>query len=134
MGEQTSLSRSQQREQFWRRIVSGQPRSGLSVAAWCGEHGVSAPSFYVWRKRLTGQRRGAVVGNAERKLHREQLLPVEIIPSPADENASVLEIELPSQVRVRVRAGCELEFLRQVLTMLQQDSQEADQPEVGARC
>lgn len=99
----------------------------MSVVAWCSEHGVSAPSFYVWRHRLAQR-------DAEHKLHREQLLPVEIVPSPADENASVLEIELPSQVRVRVRAGCELEFLRQVLTMLQQDSQEADQPEVGARC
>jgi transposase-like protein len=119
MGEKTSVSRRQGREQFWRRIVSGQPRSGLTVAAWCGEHGVSAPSFYVWRQRFAQR-------NADRKLRKPQLLPVEIIPSATDENGSALEIELPSQVKVRVQPGCELELLRQVLTMLQQDRREAE--------
>ena len=107
MGDKTSASRNEQREEFWRRIVSGHPRSGMSVVAWCGEHGVSAPSFYAWRHRLAQ--------------HRPRLLPVEIIPSEASKNTSALEIELPNQIKVRVQSGCELELLRQVLTMLQQD-------------
>ena len=119
MGDKSSLSRSQDREQFWRRIVSGQPRSGMSVVAWCGEHGVSAPSFYVWRQRLAQR-------DAERKLRRSQLLPVEITPSATDENVMALEIELPSRARVHVRPGCDLELLRQVLAMLQQDRQEVE--------
>ena len=119
MSDQTGLSRSQQREQFWRRVVAGQARSGMSVVAWCAEHGVSAPSFYVWRQRLAQ-------GDAERKLRRPHLLPVEIISSAANENASALEIELPNEVTVRVRSGCELELLRQVLTMLRQDRREAE--------
>jgi hypothetical protein len=112
-------SRSREREQSWRRIIAGQPESGMSVRAWCGEHGVSAPSFYIWRRRLAKLA-------AERKLRRPQLLPVEIVPSAADENVTPLEIELPSRARVRVRPGCDLELLRQVLTMLQQDRQEAE--------
>lgn len=119
MGDKTSLSRSQEREQFWQRIVSEQPRSGLSVLAWCEKRGVSAPSFYVWRQRLAKR-------DAERKRRRPQLLPVEIIPSAADETASALEIELPNQVRVHVRLGCKLELLRQVLTMLQQGRRETE--------
>ncbi len=115
MGDKASVSRSEQREQFWRRIVSGHPRSGMSVLAWCGEHGVSAPSFYIWRQRL-----------AQRKGRRPQLLPVEIIPSAAAENTSALEIELPNQVKVRVQSGCELELLRQVLLMLQQGRRETE--------
>jgi hypothetical protein len=91
----------------------------MSVVAWCDEHGVSAPSFYVWRQRLARR-------DAERKLRQPQLLPVEIIPATANESVVALEIELPSQVRVRVRPGCELELLRQVLTMLQQDRREAE--------
>jgi hypothetical protein len=117
VGDKRSVSRSKQREQFWRRIVSGQPRSGRSVVAWCSEHGVSAPSFYVWRQRLKKR-------VAERKLRRPQLLPVEIVPSAAGESDAPLEIELPSRARVRVRPGCDLELLRQVLTMLQQDRRE----------
>jgi hypothetical protein len=119
VGDQPSLSRSQQREQFWRRIVSGQPRSGMSVVAWCGEHGVSAPSFYVWRQRLAKRA-------AERKLRRSQLLPVEIVASAADKSVAPVEIELPSRARVHVRPGCDLELLRQVLLTLQQDSREAE--------
>ena len=119
MGDKTSVSKNQQRERFWRRVVVGQPRSGMSVVAWCAEHGVSAPSFYVWRQRLAER-------DAERKLRRPQLLPVEIISSAANESASALEIELPNEVKVRVRSGCELELLRQVLTMLQQVRREAE--------
>jgi hypothetical protein len=92
----------------------------MSVQAWCGEHGVSAPSFYIWRRRLA-----KLV--AERKLRRPQLLPVEIVPSAADERVAPLEIELPSRARVRVRPGCDLELLRLVLAMLQQDRREVEE-------
>lgn len=91
----------------------------MSVQAWCGEHGVSAPSFYIWRRRLAKLA-------AERKLRRPQLLPVEIVPPVAYESIAPLEIELPSRARVRVRPGCDLELLRQVLAMLQQEKREAE--------
>lgn len=115
----TSSSRGDEREQFWRKVVSGQPGSGLSVAAWCSQHGVSAPSFYVWRRRLAEH-------GARRQMQRLPLVPVEIISSTTDRGIVALEIELPSQVKVQVRSGCELELLRQVLTMLDQDRREAD--------
>ena len=118
MGDKTSLSRSEQREQFWRKVVAGQPRSGLSVLAWYGEHGVTASSFYVWRQRLAKRA-------AERNLGRFQLLPVEIAPVAVDRSIAPLEIELPSRARVHVRLGCDLELLRQVLAILQPDRREA---------
>jgi hypothetical protein len=92
----------------------------MSVVAWCGEHGVSAPSFYVWRQRLAKRA-------AERKLRRSQLLPVEIVPSATDKSVAPLEIELPSRARVCVRPGCDLELLRQVLAILQQDRREVEE-------
>ena len=119
MSDKPSSSRREQREPFWRKIVLGQPRSGLSVVAWCAQHGVSAPSFYVWRQRLAQRA-------AQRTRRGPQLLPVEIISSAMSPNTSALEIELPNQVKVRVRPGCELELLRQVLTMLQPDRREAE--------
>ena len=118
MGAKTSLSRSQQRLRFWRKIIAAQPRSGMSVHAWCGVHGVSAPSFYAWRQKLAKRA-------ARRKSRRPPLLPVQIIPSVGGESVAPLEIELPSRTRLRVRPGCELELFRQVLTMLRQDRQEA---------
>jgi len=119
VGVKTGALRSQQRERFWRKLIAGQRRSGRSVLAWCGEQGVSVPSFYAWRQRL-------VQRDAERRLGRSSLLPVEIISSVAGESGSALEIEWPGGMKVRVRPGCELEILRQVLTMLRQTEQEAE--------
>ncbi len=44
--------RDRKKEVFWRRVIAGQPRSGLSVRAWCGRHEVRESSFYWWRRRL----------------------------------------------------------------------------------
>ena len=120
MDKKKGPSRSQERKRFWRKIIAGQPRSGMSVLAWCGEHRVSAPSFYAWRLRLAQR-------DAERQSPPAPLLPVEIIPSPAGESVAALEIELPGRAKVRVRPGCELELLRQVLRMLRQDGREAQE-------
>jgi transposase-like protein len=91
----------------------------MSVAAWCGKHGVSAPSFYVWRQRLA--KRGAA-----RKSGQLPLVPVEIISPASVRSVVVLEIEWSSQVTVRVRSGCEPELLRQVLAMLDPDGRGAE--------
>jgi transposase-like protein len=36
----------------WGRLVSQQAKSGQSVAAFCHEHGLCAPHFFTWKKRL----------------------------------------------------------------------------------
>lgn len=36
----------------WKGRIAEQGRSGLSIAEFCRRQGFSAPSFYVWRKRL----------------------------------------------------------------------------------
>lgn len=111
--------RSRERERFWRKVIAGQPRSGMGVAAWCRKHGVSAPAFYVWRQRLAKR-------DAAGRLRRLSLLPVEVIGSAPDPRLAALEIELPSQVRVRVGPSCELGLLEQVLKILTPERPEAE--------
>lgn len=36
----------------WKGILKEQARSGLSIAGFCREHGISQPSFYQWRRKL----------------------------------------------------------------------------------
>jgi transposase len=105
--------RSGERERFWRELVEGQQRSGVSIRQWCHRHGVSEPSFYFWRRELAHRGAGP------------QIVPVEVSPSSPISNAD-LEIELPGPVIVRVRAGCDAQLLRQTLALLSGDGQEAE--------
>src|ERR1700733_6463413 len=43
-------NRDRGKEQFWRRTFRQWRRSGLSVRAYCAEHGLAEPSFYAWRR------------------------------------------------------------------------------------
>lgn len=36
----------------WRELIEQQQRSGLSIAAFCAEHGVAASTFFAWRRKL----------------------------------------------------------------------------------
>ncbi|HNR52453.1 MAG TPA: transposase, partial [Deltaproteobacteria bacterium] len=44
---------STDRRQFWRRTVKRWTSSGLSVRQFCRKEGISEPSFYSWRKKLS---------------------------------------------------------------------------------
>ena len=46
---------SDEREQFWRDLIERQPASGVSIARFCKQVGVSANSFFVWKRRLRPQ-------------------------------------------------------------------------------
>jgi hypothetical protein len=39
---------------LWEALLRQFPSSGLSVRQFCRRRGVSEPSFYAWRRRLTG--------------------------------------------------------------------------------
>ncbi len=90
-------------EAVWRQRSRRFRKSGLTVVAFCRSEGVSAPSFYRWRKRLA-QRNGRRSPAAKRP--RESFVPVRLAaalaPVPAE---SPVEIFLPNGVRVRVPGG-----------------------------
>jgi hypothetical protein len=57
---------NQEKEQFWRRIVTGQAGSGLSIRRYCSERGVNEPSFFAWRKELARRDAAANRGGRDR--------------------------------------------------------------------
>ena len=75
---------------YWREIVERQPESGLSVARFCEDEGVSTASFYNWRRRL-----------AESCDERPSFVPVQV----RADGGSALEIVLPGAVTIRVPDG-----------------------------
>jgi hypothetical protein len=50
-------ARDEQKERQWRRRINQWQASGLSVRAFCAQHGLSSASFYHWRRVL--ERRAA---------------------------------------------------------------------------
>lgn len=40
-------------QQFWQMVLDTFKSSGLSIRQFCKQEGLSEPSFYAWRKRLT---------------------------------------------------------------------------------
>ncbi len=116
------------RAAFWRELIERRRHSGLSVAQFCGEAGVSTASFYLWQRKLRG---GSAARRQARPDRREtsQLVPVRIVPdAPAShsDSAGMLEVDLPGEIRLRVPAGCDAATLQLVFGMLLKNGSRED--------
>jgi transposase-like protein len=102
----------------WRERLQRYRESGLTVVEFCRREGVSAPSFYQWRKRLDGESPQVRDGRSERA---GDAVVGDSGPFMAVRLASPLmaEVEFPNGLRIRVpatsdealqaavRAGCD---------------------------
>jgi len=101
------------REMFWRKLISRQISSRLSIGELCRRAGVSTASFYAWRRRL----------KASRGVAMSSLVPLRIVPDGSGNHGVGGEITvelaaLPGRwptIRVRIPPGCDEESIRQVL-------------------
>jgi len=95
----------------WRQIIERQQNSGMTVARYCRDRGVTECSFYAWKKRL------------RRSLpSRPKQLPtpafVEVTPSnPAQTDA--IEILLRGSRRLRVGPGFDRQLLLDLIHTLE---------------
>jgi hypothetical protein len=95
------------REHYWRQHHVRQRASGLSIAAYCQRESISAAAFYAWRHRL-----GAV--SLPAVSHSPLFVPLNAAATPHRIDAapdSPVEIRLPQQVRLRLTALPEPEWL-----------------------
>jgi len=113
----TNKLRSSSKEEFWRRMMRLWQSSGLSVRAFCEEHGFSQPSFYAWRRTL-----------AERDAAAVRFVPVTVTgdsavsqaPRAAEGSAGAVEVVLNSGRRVRVGPGFDEPTLKRLLALLEE--------------
>ena len=92
--------RSSHGEIYWRSALKRQAASGLSIARFCDQEGVSAPTFYKWRHRLQAAPRFTELCVGD---------PV-YMPSP--------EIELADKIRIRISGPVDADQLTIVLSCL----------------
>ena len=116
---------SDERMRFWRDLVERQRTSGLKIARFCAEAGVSQNSFYVWKKRLqtTAQQGRAAMPprkHRRKKAAAKSLIPVRVIPDVSHQppTAKAIEIAWPNGIALRVAPGCDSETLREVFGLL----------------
>jgi len=91
----------------WRRLVSEQSRSGQSVKAFCSEHGLCRPYFFVWKKRLEEDT-------------SKKFLEVQVAgPGPSTPGDSSVEIRLRNGRSLMVRPGFDAEHVRALLVVVE---------------
>jgi transposase-like protein len=71
--EQNRWMRSPVKEHYWRKQIALWQDSGLSVRAFCKEHGVVETSFYAWRRELIVRARECT--SADMSIETEKLTP-----------------------------------------------------------
>jgi transposase-like protein len=109
----TTSQRRVSQEQFWRAMLRRWHSSGLSVRAFCEEHGLAVPTFYAWRRTLA--ERAPAVG----------FVPVHVIPEREPQAtvagpASSLELVLSAGRVLRVAPGFDGPTLRRLLALLEE--------------
>jgi hypothetical protein len=112
------------RETFWRRLIRGQARSGMSIRAWCRQHAVQEASFYWWRRRL-GRQDADRCGTGGREVDRRDadrrepaFVPVRMAEDPSASVEPEIEILLAGERRVLVRGSVNRQALTDVLAVL----------------
>jgi hypothetical protein len=101
-------ARDERKERQWRRWIRERQASGLSARAFCKRRGLTAASFYAWRRVL--QRREAEKG---------AFVPVQLVAGAGPIQASALEVVLSEGRTVRVAPGFDAATLRQLLAVLE---------------
>jgi hypothetical protein len=116
---------SDERKRFWRDLIERQPKTGLKIARFCSDAGVSQNAFYVWKKRLgtTAVERQAMVPGRKHRRNKavaKSLVPVQVISDTGHQppTANTIEIAWPNGIVLRVAPGCDSKTLREVFGLL----------------
>jgi transposase len=101
------------------RILAQSVAPGSSVMLVCRMHGISSGQLYTWRRQF---RTGELTGFAPVMVSPAvgELLPADsaLSEAAADQPAGMIEVELPSGVKLRLTGAVDATALRRVLSAL----------------
>lgn len=95
------MKKAQERSAVWRKRLLAQRASGLTITAWCKQEGVSAWSFYAWRKRFALPCPAA---------------PLIALPLPGAQQEPALELQTPDGYVLRLSHAQHLHWLPAILS------------------
>lgn len=93
----------------WRQIIDGQRPSGLTVAAYCLERGITQGSFFTWKRRLRSPAK-------PNRLSKPAF--VEVTP-PRAGTAGTIEVCLRGERHLLARRGFDRELLIELIRTLE---------------
>jgi hypothetical protein len=99
------------RAAVWGERLRRYEQAGLTVAEFCRREGVSVPSFYQWRKRLTSP-----IGRQSTKARRQDA-QTPVFQQVLLTSGAVVAVELPSGVRMELPAE-QVQLVRAVVAEL----------------
>lgn len=103
-----------EQQQFWQMAVETWRSSGLSVRQFCRQEGLSEPSFYSWRKKLTNVNKPAP-GNPKEPASSDFIK----VSLPQSHSAG-LELVLSSGNTLRIGPSADSKTLTRAITVLQE--------------
>jgi len=120
-----------EQQQFWQMAVETWRCSGLSVRKFCKQEGLSEPSFYAWRRKLTDglevdskpNRKRANNQSGKKALHpgnNAQLNEEFIRVSVPQETSAAIELVLVTGNKLRINSSADSKTLVNVLTAIKQ--------------
>lgn len=112
------------KRRLWSNRFRRFDRCDLTVVDFCLAEGVSTPSFYQWRRKLSGSSECEAVPNT--RMQEPTFFPVRLLsPKPA---AAAVEIHLPNGARVIVTSA-DVPSMAAAIAAAGQVPREADQQE-----
>lgn len=101
-------------ERSWRRHLKRQRASGLTIRDYCGVHDLRESAFYFWRREIAVRDQATVALVAD---GIPAFVPVPVMEATPPK--AVIDIRLVSGHRLRVRAGCDRQWLADVVAVLE---------------
>jgi len=98
------------RQPFWQRVMEARRESGVSVAAFCRQEGLSEGAYYYWHRKLSGR-----ISKPDEK-SPPAFLEV-VVPRG---NPVALELVLSSGHTLRINSAIDTKRLSQVLSAVKE--------------
>ena len=112
MGKRQS---GQEETEFWKLVVESYQKSGMTVQQFCQQEGLSASSFYNWRKKLSTDNDDS---NIEESSGRSAFMEIGEIPC----SPSALKITFPAGICIHAESSCNIELFREAIKILNSSS------------
>lgn len=112
MGKEHKTDNEQQ--QFWQMVIDTWQSSDLSVRQFCRQEGLSEPSFYSWRKKLTK------CDEPEDSVPKEPASSDFIAVSLPETHSAGLELILSSGNTLRIGSSVGSKALTRTISVLQE--------------